>query len=117
VSSMQYARAGKLRALAVASPRRLAAFPEIPTVAEAGVAEVEPVTWAGICAAKNTPPAVVERLQREIAKVLAQPEIAKRLTADGLEPVGSTPEQFRAFLAADKRKWGRVVKDADVKAE
>ena len=117
VSSMQYARAGKLRALAVASPRRLAAFPEIPTVAEAGVAEVEPVTWAGICAARNTPPAVVERLQREIAKVLAQPEIAKRLASDGLEPVGSTPEQFRAFLAADKRKWGRVVKDADVKAE
>ena len=79
--------------------------------------EFEPVTWAGICAAKNTPPAVVERIQREVAKVLATPEIAKRLTADGLEPVGSTPEQFRAFLAADKRKWGRVVKDAGVKAE
>ncbi|WPG41322.1 tripartite tricarboxylate transporter substrate binding protein [Variovorax sp. EBFNA2] len=117
VSSMQYARSGKLRALAVASPRRLAAFPDIPTVTEAGVPDFEPVTWAGICAAKNTPPAVVDRIQREIAKVLAMPEIAKRLTADGLEPVGSTPEQFRAFLAADKRKWGRVVKDADVKAE
>jgi regulator of RNase E activity RraA len=60
---------------------------------------------------------VVERIQREVAKVLATPDIAKRLAADGLEPVGSTPEQFRAFLAADKRKWGRVVKDADVKAE
>ncbi len=117
VSSMQYARSGKLRALAVASPRRLAAFPDIPTVTEAGVPDFEPVTWAGICAAKNTPPAVVDRIQREFAKVLAMPEIAKRLTADGLEPVGSTPEQFRAFLAADKRKWGRVVKDADVKAE
>ncbi|MGJ7493127.1 Bug family tripartite tricarboxylate transporter substrate binding protein [Variovorax sp. ZT4R33] len=117
VSSMQYARAGKLRALAVASPRRLAAFPDIPTVTEAGVPDFEPVTWAGICAAKNTPPAVVERIQREVAKVLAMPEIAKRLAADGLEPVGNTPEQFRAFLAADKRKWGRVVKDADVKAE
>jgi tripartite-type tricarboxylate transporter receptor subunit TctC len=117
VSSMQYARAGKLRALAVASPRRLAAFPDVPTVTEAGVPDFEPVTWAGICAAKNTPPAVVERIQREVAKVLAMPEISKRLAADGLEPVGSTPEQFRAFLAADKRKWGRVVKDADVKAE
>lgn len=117
VSSMQYARAGKLRALAVASPRRLAAFPDIPTVTEAGVPDFDPVTWAGICAAKNTPPAVVARIQREVAKVLAMPDIAKRLAADGLEPVGSTHEQFRAFLAADKRKWGRVVKDADVKAE
>lgn len=117
VSSMQYARAGKLRALAVASPRRLAAFPDVPTVSEAGVPDFEPVTWAGICAAKNTPPAVVERIQREVAKVLAMPEIARRLTADGLEPVGSTPEQFRAFLAADKRKWGRVVKEAGVKAD
>ncbi|RSZ32873.1 tripartite tricarboxylate transporter substrate binding protein [Variovorax beijingensis] len=117
VSSMQYARSGKLRALAVASSRRLAAFPDIPTVTEAGIPDFEPVTWAGICAARNTPPAVVERIQREVARVLATPEIAKRLAADGLEPVGSTPEQFRAFLAADKRKWGRVVKDADVKAE
>ncbi len=89
VSSMQYARAGKLRALAVASPRRLAAFPDIPTVTEAGVPDFDPVTWAGICAAKNTPPAVVDRIQREVAKVLAMPEISKRLAADGLEPVGA----------------------------
>ncbi len=117
VSSMQYARAGKLRALAVASPRRLSAFPEIPTVSEAGFPDFEPVTWAGICAAKNTPPEIVERVQREVAKVLAMPDIAKRLSADGLEPVGSTSAQFRAFLAADKRKWGRLVKDANVKAD
>lgn len=117
VSSMQFARAGKLRALAVASPHRLVTFPDIPTMNESGVPDFEPVTWAGICAAKNTPPAVVERIQREITKVLAMPEIAKRLAADGLEPVGSTPEQFRTFLATDKRKWGSVVKDADVRGE
>jgi tripartite-type tricarboxylate transporter receptor subunit TctC len=117
VSSMQYARSGRLRALAVASPRRLAAFPEIPTMIEAGVPDFDPVTWNGICAPKNTSPAVVERIQREMAKVLATPEIAKRLAADGMEPVGSTAEQFRAFLAVDRRKWGQLVKEAHVQAE
>lgn len=117
VSSMQYARAGKLRVLAVASGRRLTAFPDVPTVTESGVPDFEPVTWTGICASKNTPPAAIERVQREIAKVLAMPEISQRLAQDGLEPVGSTPEKFREFLAADKRKWERVIKDADIKAE
>jgi tripartite-type tricarboxylate transporter receptor subunit TctC len=117
VSSMQYARTGQLRALAVGSLRRLAAYPDLPTVHESGVPNFDPVTWTGICAAKNTPPAVVARLQREFAKVLAMPEISAKLVADGLEPVGSSPEQFRDFLVADKAKWGRVIKQANVKAE
>jgi tripartite-type tricarboxylate transporter receptor subunit TctC len=117
VSSMSYAKAGKLRALAVASPRRLKGLPDVPTVAEAGIANFDPVTWTGICASKGTPAAAIERVQREIAKVLALPEISQRLVADGLEPIGSTPEKFREFLVADKRKWGGVVKDANIKAE
>lgn len=117
VSSMSYAKSGKLRVLAVASPRRLPGLPDVPTVAESGIPNFDPVTWTGICASKGTPPAAIERVQREIAKVLALPEISQRLVADGLEPVGSTPEKFREFLAADKRKWGGVVKDAGLKAE
>ncbi|MCW5238396.1 Bug family tripartite tricarboxylate transporter substrate binding protein [Verminephrobacter eiseniae] len=117
VSSMQYARAGKLRALAVAGPKRLAAFPEVPTVMEAGIAEFEPVTWSGICAARSTPPAAIERIQREIAKVLAMPGISRRLVQDGLEPVGSTPARFHEFLVADKRAWGQVIKSTDLKPE
>jgi len=101
VSSMQYARTGQLRALAVGSLRRLAAYPDLPTVHESGVPNFDPVTWTGICA----------------AKVLAMPEISAKLVADGLEPVGSSPEQFRDFLVADKAKWGRVIKQANVKAE
>ncbi len=81
------------------------------------MANFDPVTWTGICAAKGTPPAVVARLQRDIAKVLAMPEIYGKLVQDGLEPVGSSPEQFRDFLVADKAKWGRVIKQANVKAE
>lgn len=75
------------------------------------------MTWTGICAAKNTPAAVIARLQSDIAKVLSMPEINRRLVQDGLEPVGSTLEQFREFLVADKAKWGRVIKQANVKAE
>ena len=117
VSSMQYARSGQLRALGVGSLKRLGAYPDLPTIHESGVANFDPVTWTGICAAKNTPPEVVARLQHDIAKVLAMPEISRKLVQDGLEPVGSTPEQFRDFLVADKAKWGRIIKQANVKAE
>jgi tripartite-type tricarboxylate transporter receptor subunit TctC len=117
VSSMQYAKSGKLRILAVASPRRLPALPDVPTVTESGIAGFDPVTWTGLCAPKGTPPAAIERVQRELAKVLAMPEISQRLIQDGLEPVGSTPEKFREFLIADKRKWGSVIKESNVKAD
>lgn len=117
VSSMQYAKSGKLRILAVASPRRLPALPDVPTVTESGIAGFDPVTWTGLCAPKGTPPAAIERVQRELAKVLAMPEISQRLIQDGLEPVGSTPEKFREFLVADKRKWGSVIKESNIKAD
>lgn len=117
VSSMQYARSGQLRALGVGSMKRLGAHPDLPTIHEAGLPNFDPVTWTGICAAKGTPPAVVARLQQDIAKVLAMPEISRKLVQDGLEPVGNTPEQFREFLVADKAKWGRIIKQANVKAE
>jgi len=117
VSSMQYARSGQLRPLGVGSLRRLPGYPELPTVHESGVQNFDPVTWTGICAPKGTPPAAVARMQREIAKVLALPEISRKLVQDGLDPVGSTPEKFKEFLAADKAKWGRVIKQANVKAE
>jgi tripartite-type tricarboxylate transporter receptor subunit TctC len=117
VSSMSYAKSGKLRVLGVASPRRLPGLPDVQTVSEQGIPSFDPVTWTGICASKGTPAAAIERVQREIAKVLAMPEISQRLIADGLEPIASTPEKFREFLVADKRKWGTVVKEANIKPE
>lgn len=117
VSSMAYTKSGKLRVLAVASPQRLKGLPDIPTVSESGVPNFDPVTWTGLCASKGTPPAAVARIQRELAKVLAQPEIAQKLVADGLEPVGNTPEEFRRFLAADKIKWGKVIQEAGIKMD
>ncbi len=117
VSTMQYAKTGQLRALGVASLRRLQAYPDLPTVAEAGVPNFDPVTWTGLCAAKGTPAAAVLRVQQEIAKVLQQPEISRKLHQDGIEPVGNTPEQFKEYIVSEKAKWGRVIKLADIKAE
>lgn len=117
VSSMPYAKSGKLRVLAVASPQRLKGLPDIPTVSESGVPQFDPVTWTGLCASKGTPAAAIQRVQRELAKVLAMPDVSQKLVADGLEPVGSTPEKFREFLVADKAKWGKVIQDAGVVAE
>ncbi len=117
VSSMAYAKSGKLRVLAVASPLRLKALPNVPTVSESGLPNFDPVTWTGLCAPKGTPDSAIQRVQREMAKVLAMPEISQKLVADGLEPVGNTPAQFRTFLAADKLKWGKIIQDAGIKAE
>lgn len=117
VSSMPYAKSGKLRILGVASLQRLKGLPDVPTISESGVPHFDPVTWTGLCAAKGTPAAAIQRVQQEVAKVLAMPEISQKFIAAGLEPVASTPEQFRVFLAADKAKWGTVIKDAGVKAD
>ncbi|MES2184795.1 MAG: tripartite tricarboxylate transporter substrate binding protein [Pseudomonadota bacterium] len=117
VSSMPNVKAGTLRALAIASPRRLPSLPNLPTVSESGVPDFDPVTWTGLCAARNTPQAAIDRIQQEVAKVIATPEIAQRLVQDGLEPVGSKPEEFRRFLAADKRKWGNAVRQAGITLE
>jgi len=117
VSTMPYIKSGKLRALAVASPRRLPALPEVPTVSESGIPDFDPVPWTGLCAAKAAPSGAIERMQREVAKLLAVPAIRQRLIQDGLEPVGDTPDEFRKFLETDKQKWGRVIKDAGITAE
>ncbi len=114
ISSMQYAKSGKLRVLGVAATRRLDGLPDVPTFAEAGVASFDPVAWTGLCAAKGTPAPIIARLQKEVQQVLRQPEIAQRLKQDGMEVVASTPEKFREFLVTDKRKWSEVIKAANV---
>jgi tripartite-type tricarboxylate transporter receptor subunit TctC len=117
VSALQHMKAGRIRGIGVTTPNRSPAAPELPTLAETGITGVEVVAWYGIVAPKGTPRAVVDRLNGAIVEALQQPEMVKRLRADGSDAVSSTPEQFRTLLATEKDKWSRVLKQAGIKPE
>ena len=110
-------RSGKLKALGVGSTARSALFPDIPTIAEAGVPGYEMANWWGIVAPAGTPQPIVDRLAREIGVVLSSPETQKLFAGEGAEVVQKTPAEFAAFIEAELAKWQRVVKDAKIKAE
>jgi len=113
----QHIRAGKLRALGVAAPRRLAIIPDVPSLAEAGLPGVEASGWNGLFVPAGTPKAVIARLQAETAKVLASAAIKADSVNLGYELGGESPEEFAAFIRAEAAKWGKVIKDAGIKAE
>jgi tripartite-type tricarboxylate transporter receptor subunit TctC len=117
LTAYPHIKTGRMRAYGVTSLKRAAGAPEIPTVAEAGVPGYEAVQWYGVLAPANTPRAIVTRLHGEIAKVLRQPNVLALLSKDGAEPVGSTPEQFAAFIKAETVKWAKVVSDAGIPPE
>jgi tripartite-type tricarboxylate transporter receptor subunit TctC len=108
-------RGGKARALAVTGSRRLAILPDVPTLREAGFAGAEVTTWFGLFAPAGTPKAAVDRLQRDAATALQT--LTERFAAQGDDAVGSTPDQFAAFVRAEHAKWGKVIKDFGVKIE
>jgi len=109
-------RAGALRALAVASPQRPPSAPDIPTLAEQGVAGCEVETWFGVVAPAGAPRAVVGRLNAELRRVLALDDTQKRLAGLGMTAGGGSPEDFDAYIKAEIAKWGKVISDADIKA-
>lgn len=117
VSSIHHVKAGKLRVLGITSAQRFPTMPEIPTVAEQGLAGFEVVSWSGVCAPGGTPKPVITKLQTEVSKVLKMPEIRDRLMRDGIEPVGGTPEEFQAHIKREMVKWSKVVRDAKVTAQ
>ncbi|MGZ5103203.1 MAG: tripartite tricarboxylate transporter substrate binding protein [Usitatibacter sp.] len=110
-------KAGRLRALAQTGASRSAVAPDIPTVAEAGVPGYELTVWFGLVAPAGTPREVVGKLNAEVLKILAMPDVRERFLAQGVEPLGSTPEEFRDHIRAQMAKWGKVVRDAGVQAE
>lgn len=110
-------KAGKLRVLAVTSKTRAAVLPEAPTMIEAGIADFEVVLWTSVFAPAGTPRPVVEKLQQQIAAILRLPDVAERMAALGIEPVGNTPAQLAAILRADVDKWTAVAKSAGIKAD
>ena len=110
-------KSGKLRPLAVGSARRIATLPDVPTIAESGYPGFETSQWYGILAPAGTPPAIVERLQREIAAATRDAAAMQRVTEDGGVLVGNTSSEFAAFIANEQKKWGAVVKAANVKPD
>jgi tripartite-type tricarboxylate transporter receptor subunit TctC len=117
VQNVPHVRSGKLRALGVGGPHRLAALPEVPTFAEAGVPGAEATNWWGIVAPAGTPAAVLGKLQGEIAAIVESPETQKRFQLEGADVLRMTPEQFAKHIAVETDKWTRVVKQAGIKAE
>ncbi len=108
---------GKLRAIAVASPKRLEILPDVPTIAEQGYAGFEAATWSGLVAPAATPKPVIDRLNAEVVKALNSPETRQKLRDDGSTPLGGTPQQFADFLKAEHAKWGAVVREAAIKLD
>jgi tripartite-type tricarboxylate transporter receptor subunit TctC len=109
--------AGKLRALAVTGAKRSSSAPDIPTVAESGVPGYEFISWNAVHVPAGTPKAVIAKVQAELVKVLALPDVKKRMFSLGMEVVGSTPEQLAALVKSDIVKWGKVIKEAGVRVD
>jgi tripartite-type tricarboxylate transporter receptor subunit TctC len=110
-------KAGRLRALAVTGTKRLAVAPEIPTLAESGVAGYEYSSWMGVAAPAATPKEIIGRLNAELAKALSTPEARDWFAQQGAEIVGDTPEEFAAFVRTDHARWGKIIREAGIKAE
>jgi tripartite-type tricarboxylate transporter receptor subunit TctC len=110
-------KAGKLRALAVAGPSRLALLPGVPTTAEAGLPGIEAIVWNGIFAPAGTPQPVLQILHREIVKAYNAPDVKKQVQETGGEVVADTPEEFAAFVRSEGAKWSKVIRDANIKPE
>jgi tripartite-type tricarboxylate transporter receptor subunit TctC len=114
---MPHVATGKLRALAVATPKRSPNAPELPTIAETGLAGFDATAWQGLVGPAGMPADVVKRLNEAFNQVMAMPAIREKLTGGGLDPVGGTPEQFGRFIGSEIGKWSKIAKDVGAKAE
>jgi len=116
-SMLPHIQSGRLRALGVSSARRTPTFPDVPTIAEAGVPGYEVVQWSGIFAPAGTPSEIVGKLNRQINEALTLPDVKERLAKLGVDPVGGTSQQFAAFTSAEVRKWAKVIAVAGISRE
>ena len=114
-ASMAFVQAGKLRALAVTGPTRTPAVPGMPTMGEAGLPGFEVVGFFGVLAPAGTPREIVARLNSEIAKVLARPDIKERFASQALEPADKSPEQFNEYLRSEAVRWGKLIQEAGIR--
>ena len=117
MSSGPHVKAGKLKVLAAASKDRLKSWPNVPTLAESGLINYEAYTWTALLAPAGTPKPIVARLQTEVAKILQMQDVKAKLEAQGAEPGGGTSEDLAAFTEAEIRKWGKVIREGNIKVE
>ncbi len=110
-------KAGKVKAVAVTSARRSAQLPDVPTLAEAGVPGFDVSSWQALYLPAGTPPAIVAKLNAEVQKIVAQPEVKARMESLGLEYAPNTPAQFTEFQKAEQARWAKVIKDGNVKPD
>jgi tripartite-type tricarboxylate transporter receptor subunit TctC len=116
-TAMPQIASGKVRALAVTSPKRSSIAPDVPTMAEAGVPGVEVVSWFGILAPAGTPAPIVNLLNAQIVKAMNLPEVRQLMAQLGADPITSTPQEFAAYISAERAKWAGVVRQAGIKPE
>jgi tripartite-type tricarboxylate transporter receptor subunit TctC len=115
--AIPHVKAGRLKALGVSGLKRSPGAPDIPTIAEQGLPGYEVNSWYGVFVPAKTPKPVVARLNKELMRVLALPDVKERLSRDGVEPGGSTPEQLNAIVLAEKKLWSKVIKEANIKVQ
>jgi tripartite-type tricarboxylate transporter receptor subunit TctC len=116
ISAAPHIKSGKLRAVAITSAKRLPSMPDVPTVGET-IPGYRAEAFQGMVAPAGVARPIVEKLSAEVARIVRLPDVAQRFQLDGAEAVGSTPQEFAAFLNAETRKWGKVIRDAGIKAE
>ena len=114
---LPHVNGGKLKAIAVTSPKRAAAVPNVPTLAESGVTGYEATSWNGMFAPGKTPRPIINKVHGEVVKALNLPDVREKLVAMGSDPVGSTPEEFYAHIKVELERWGKVIRDNNIRSE
>jgi len=116
-SSLPYVKAGRLKALAVSSPKRSSSAPEVPTISESGVPGYEFISWNGVHVPAATPRAIAGKLNMELLRIIALPDVKEKMFSLGMDVAGGTPEEFGTLVKSDIAKWAKVIRDAGIKAE
>jgi tripartite-type tricarboxylate transporter receptor subunit TctC len=117
VATLPFVQSGKLRALAVTSPKRIDAAPDVPTLNELGYPGIEASSWYGLFAPAGTPPAIVARINAEMVKLAQDPDYKQQLSKNGQEAIASTPDELKRYVKSEFDTWSRVIKTANIKAE